>query len=83
MKWPLLPRSSLEQKHTTLSSRSEVVEWRGGWRRNEAVARALLGLRGVLHRNRFISYVTSVGWLVTRVRCGGAGGEERGVGGGV
>lgn len=30
MKWPLLPRSSLEQQNT-LSSRNEVVEWRGGW----------------------------------------------------
>lgn len=58
-----------------MERRVEEVE---GWGRNEAVARALVGLRGVLHRNRFISSVTSVGWLVTRVRCGGAGGEEGG-----
>lgn len=43
-----------------LSSRSEVVEWRvrmEGAERNEAAARAVVGLTGVLHRNREINFL--------------------------
>lgn len=49
-----------------------------GAERNEVLARALVGLRGVSQKQRLISLVTSLGWLVTHVRCSGALGRGRG-----
>jgi len=61
VKWPRLPKSSLEQKHTNARQRE-----RGGGaerrrrrrrRRMEAAPRVLLVLRGASHRNREINFL--------------------------
>lgn len=67
VKWPLLPRSSLEQKPTD-SRQHEAVEPRGG-RRGQTEMRPCRGSN--TETERFISSVTGVGRLVRRVRYGG------------
>lgn len=52
-----------------------------GAERNEVVARALVGLTGVSQKQRLISSVTSLGWLVTHVRCSGDEGVKSDYGG--
>lgn len=89
MKWPLLPKSSLEQKHAN----SQQQERAGGVEKGDGGGCG--GGREMrqgelwpssegshVETERFISSVTSVGWLVTRVRCGralGSGQGEEGV----
>lgn len=73
VKWRLLTRSSLEQKHTN-SQQWQGSGWAetGWWRIEWGFAAGLWGGLKWRETERSISSVTSVGWLVTCVRCGSA-----------